>query len=296
MSATTSRPGRGADGDRAAAAASRAARSRPGSRRPAAAGRGRPRPRASSPSADSATPNSRAVASCRRDRLARRPRRGRPPRGETENSCRFIRARSSRSRTSRSSRRDSTRIVRDASSGVNAPSPSALGVAADRGQRRLQLVADREQEVPLALARDGELLRHLVERLRERGELGRALLGQRRRRLAGGERVARDRDAPHRPHDRARDQERERPPRARRPRAPRASRSPRNGCQRRPRSPAAAGARRAPGSSGTSRCTSCPGTSSCRCSTGPTSGHVLRRASARRSTIVRHAAGDDASS
>ena len=42
----------------------------------------------------------------------------------TENSWRFIRARSSRSRTSRSSRRDSTRIVCEASSGVKAPSDS----------------------------------------------------------------------------------------------------------------------------------------------------------------------------
>ena len=48
----------------------------------------------------------------RRPRAARpprvRPRRGRPARGCIENSRRFIRARSSRSRTSRSSRRDST--------------------------------------------------------------------------------------------------------------------------------------------------------------------------------------------
>ena len=83
----------------------------------------------------------------------------------TENSLRFMRARSSRSRTSRSSRLASSEIVRAASSGVERALGEPFRVAADRGQRRLQLVADREQEVALGLARRGELLGHLVERL-----------------------------------------------------------------------------------------------------------------------------------
>ena len=45
-------------------------------------------------------------------------------------------------------------------------------VAANRGQRRLQLVADREQEVPLGLARSRELLGHLIERQRARRARG----------------------------------------------------------------------------------------------------------------------------
>ena len=56
-----------------------------------------------------------------------------------------------------------------------------LGVAADRGQRRLQLVADREQERALRLARLRELRREIVERRRERRELGGALDGHRLR-------------------------------------------------------------------------------------------------------------------
>ena len=58
-----------------------------------------------------------------------------------------------------------------------------LGVAADRGQRRLQLMADREQEGALARPRGCELVVHLVERAGERGELARSLLGKRGRLL-----------------------------------------------------------------------------------------------------------------
>ena len=50
-----------------------------------------------------------------------------------------------------------------------------LRVAADRGQRRLQLVADREEEVPLRLLRPAELRGELVERDGEGRDLGGAL-------------------------------------------------------------------------------------------------------------------------
>ena len=50
-----------------------------------------------------------------------------------------------------------------------------LGVAADRGQRRLQLVADGEEEGALGILRAVELLRELVEGGRELAQLGRAL-------------------------------------------------------------------------------------------------------------------------
>ena len=50
-----------------------------------------------------------------------------------------------------------------------------LGVAADRGERRLQLVTDREQERALGVLGAVELLRQLVERRRELPQLGRAL-------------------------------------------------------------------------------------------------------------------------
>ena len=115
----------------------------------------------------------------------------------------------------------------------------ALGVAADRCQRRLQLVAHREQEVALGLARGGQLLGHLVERHRERCELARAAGGQRLMPLVGCESARGVGHPPDRAHDRAGDEERdgrreqdpdeprqqqvaeERPPR-RRPRAGRA--------------------------------------------------------------------------
>ena len=66
-----------------------------------------------------------------------------------------------------------------------------LGVAADRRQRRLQLVADREQEVALRLARLVELCGHVVEGLRQHRELGRAAERHRIRRDALGEAAAR---------------------------------------------------------------------------------------------------------
>ncbi len=57
----------------------------------------------------------------------------------------------------------------------------ALGVTADGGQRRLQLVADREQERSFRVLGMPELLRELVERRGELTELRRALDGERSR-------------------------------------------------------------------------------------------------------------------
>ena len=188
-------------------------------------------PRLLRPRRASATPNSRAAASCAARPPRARPRRGRPARCATENSLRFIRARSSRSRTSRSSRRASTQDRPRGLVGVERAVGEALGVAADRRQRRLQLVAHREQEVALGLARRGELLGHLVERLRERGELARALARQRlvalARPRARGSRRRRAGSAG-RSSARRRTRARRRAPRRR---APASSRSPRNGRQ-----------------------------------------------------------------
>ena len=93
--------------------------------------------------------------------------------------------------------------------GGERPFGEAFRVPADRGQRRLQLVADREQEVALAFARGLELLGHVVERLGEGHELARADLRHRRRRLTRRESMAGRRDTPDRPHDRSGDGERE---------------------------------------------------------------------------------------
>ncbi len=83
-----------------------------------------------------------------------------------------------------------------------------LRIAADRGERRLQLVADGEQERLLRLTCATELLGEVVERNRERRELGGTLD---RHRL--GARAAREAscslgDAMHGPRDPAREQER----------------------------------------------------------------------------------------
>ena len=48
-------------------------------------------------------------------------------------------------------------------------------MAADRGERRLQLVADREQERALGVLGPVEVVGEPVERVGERGDLGRAL-------------------------------------------------------------------------------------------------------------------------
>ena len=85
----------------------------------------------------------------------------------------------------------------------------ALGVAADRGQRRLQLVADREQERALGVLGVAELLRELVERRRELAELRRSLDRERIGALALGEPPARRGDPGHRARDGPREQERD---------------------------------------------------------------------------------------
>ena len=127
VSATASRPRLDDARSPTRRAASRGARSRRGSRRPGASGRGRPRPTTPSPSALSATPNSRAARLVPRDHLAR-------DLGEVDRLAADLelaagssaRGRAGRA-TSRSSRRASRRIVSAASSAVNAPSarPSA---------------------------------------------------------------------------------------------------------------------------------------------------------------------------
>ena len=83
-----------------------------------------------------------------------------------------------------------------------------LGVAADRGERRLQLVADGEQERPLGVLGAVELLRELVEGGRELAELGRPLDRQRLGALAFREASARLGDPGDGAGDGAREQER----------------------------------------------------------------------------------------
>ena len=84
-----------------------------------------------------------------------------------------------------------------------------LGVAADRGQRRLQLVADGEQEGALGVLRAVELLGELVEGGRELAQLGRALDRQLVRALAFRQPAARLGDPRDGPRDGAREQERD---------------------------------------------------------------------------------------
>ena len=89
------------------------------------------------------------------------------------------------------------------------PSRERLRVAEHRRQRRLQLVADREEERALGVARMLELLGHVVERLGERRELGRALGRHGGGCFAGREPAARLGDAAQRPRDPAREQQRD---------------------------------------------------------------------------------------
>ena len=96
-----------------------------------------------------------------------------------------------------------------------------LRVAADRGQRRLQLVADREQEVPLRLLRLPELRGEVVERDGERRDLGGSLDRHRLGMRAAREAPRRGGDAVDRPRDAPREQERRQRPRARRRQPPR---------------------------------------------------------------------------
>ena len=86
-----------------------------------------------------------------------------------------MRADSSRSPTSLSRRADSAPITAAPSDGRHGAVVDALGVAADRGQRRLELVADRQQEALFGLLRFGQLGVHVVERGRQLAQLARAL-------------------------------------------------------------------------------------------------------------------------
>ena len=79
---------------------------------------------------------------------------------------------------------------------------NAFGVAADRRQRGLELVAHREQERALRVLRPLELGGQVVERAGETGDLRRPLDGERRGARPGRELGARVRDARDRAGDR----------------------------------------------------------------------------------------------
>ena len=248
MSETSERPRLGAHGHRAGRAVSRAARSRPGSRRPGAPGRDRPRPSDSSPSADERDAEVARRGLVPRDRLARdlgEVDRLAPDRELVPVHPREVEQVAHEPLEPPRLEQDRPRCL----VGAERPLAEPLGVAADRGQRRLQLVADREQEVPLALARGGELLGHLVEGLRERGELAR----RPSRAAASASRRRRARGSPRRPAAPAGRSSARRRTRGRAASAAPASageqqvaeeRMPRGGARR---SPAAAAAARAPG-------------------------------------------------
>ncbi len=86
------------------------------------------------------------------------------------------------------------------------PLAQRLGIPADRGQRRLQLVADREEEASLRRASRCELLGELVEGEGERGQLGGTFDRQRLRMRAAREAPARRGDPRDGPDDPPREQ------------------------------------------------------------------------------------------
>ena len=96
----------------------------------------------------------------------------------TVNRCASSLARSSTSPTSRSSRSASIATTSSDSASrlrvVDQPLAERLDVAADRRQRRPQLVRDGHQEVPLLLLRLGEPRGHLAEALGEVADLAAA--------------------------------------------------------------------------------------------------------------------------
>ena len=94
--------------------------------------------------------------------------------------------------------------------GVDGAVRKPFRVPENGGERRLQLVTDREQERALGVARMLELSRHVVEGLGERHELCRALGRNRAWIDAGREAAARVGDAPNRPGDPPREQKRDR--------------------------------------------------------------------------------------
>ena len=83
-----------------------------------------------------------------------------------------------------------------------------LRVAANGGERRLELVADREQERLLRLASARQLLGEIVERNRERRQLGRSFRGNGLRSRATCEAPRGLRDTMHGSRDSSREQER----------------------------------------------------------------------------------------
>ena len=114
------------------------------------------------------------------------------------------------SRTSRSRR---ARLLRDRRRGrvdLDRPVREPLRVPDHGGERRLQLVTDGEQERALGVAGVLELVRHVVERLGERRELGRALGRDGARCDTCREALARLDDATERPRDSSCEQERDR--------------------------------------------------------------------------------------
>ena len=103
-------------------------------------------------------------------------------------------ARSSRSATSRSRRRDSWRITAGRAARVDVAVVDRLGVAADRRERRAQVVAHRQQELLLERATRSSAVGHVVDAALQLGELvvvvGRRL-GHPGRQLAGGDALGR---------------------------------------------------------------------------------------------------------
>ena len=116
--------------------------------------------------------------------------------------------------TSRSSRPASASTIASErarpSGSSTSPSSSARDVAADRRQRRAQLVRDRHQEVPLARLRLHQPLGHLVEPLGEVADLARRAPRQLDVVAPGRDLVGRVRQREQRPHEPARHVPRER--------------------------------------------------------------------------------------
>ena len=98
---------------------------------------------------------------------------------------------------------------RPRSGGLEHPVLERLRVAADRGERCLQLVAHGEEERPLGLLGAAELPGEVVERRRERRGLARARDRERLGRRTCCERPARVGDACDGPRDRPREEQRD---------------------------------------------------------------------------------------
>ncbi len=99
--------------------------------------------------------------------------------------------------------------------GAEDPVLEAFCVAANGRKRRLQLVADRQEEVPLDLSGPVQLVGHVVEGLGEERELGRALEWNRLRRDSFGQAAARLRHSADGPRDPASENDGSRARRAR---------------------------------------------------------------------------------